>query len=142
MISTVLCPMTFSLNSRAVDARLARHAHLLLVYDTPKLSPSATAAIREADEVSVSSASIWEIAIKLRLGKLRADPNRLLELMNANDFQELPVSNRHAARVATLPLHHTDPFDRLLIAQAMSEPLHLFTVDSQLKPYSELVICV
>jgi PIN domain nuclease of toxin-antitoxin system len=111
-------------------------------YQTQKASTVAVTKIRDADEVFVSSASIWEIAIKVRLGKLRADINRLLELMSANDFQELPVLNRHASLVATMPLHHTDPFDRLLIAQAMSEPLHLLTADTQLEPYSELVICV
>ena len=60
----------------------------------------------------------------------------------ASGFQELPVWSRHTILVANLPMHHTDPFDRLLIAQAMSEPMHLLTADAQLKPYSELVIQV
>jgi PIN domain nuclease of toxin-antitoxin system len=71
-----------------------------------------------------------------------ADPQKLFDQIKENDFQELPVWSRHALLVATLPMHHADPFDRILIAQAISEPLHLLTVDAQLKQYSELVIQV
>jgi PIN domain nuclease of toxin-antitoxin system len=70
------------------------------------------------------------------------DPVELAENIVAAGFRELPVWSKHALLVATLPMHHSDPFDRLLIAQAMSEPLHLLTADTQLKPYSELVVCV
>jgi PIN domain nuclease of toxin-antitoxin system len=73
---------------------------------------------------------------------MKADPRELFEQVAANGFQELPVWSKHALLVATLPMHHTDPFDRLLIAQAMSEPLHLLTADPKLKVYSELVIQV
>jgi PIN domain nuclease of toxin-antitoxin system len=73
---------------------------------------------------------------------MEGDPSELAENIAAAGFQELPVFSKHALLVATLPLHHTDPFDRLLIAQAMNEPLHLLTADSQLKTYSELVVCV
>jgi len=92
--------------------------------------------------VFVSSASIWEIAIKVRLGKMRADPRELFSQIAANGFRELPVWSTHALLVSDLPLHHTDPFDRLLIAQAISESLHLLTVDPQLSRYSDLVIQV
>jgi PIN domain nuclease of toxin-antitoxin system len=95
-----------------------------------------------AQRVFVSSASIWEVAIKVRLGKMNADPQELFEQIEANNFFELPVLSKHALVVANLPLHHTDPFDRLLVAQAMSEPLHFLTADPQLKRYSELVIQV
>jgi PIN domain nuclease of toxin-antitoxin system len=94
----------------------------------------------DAQAVFVSSASIWEIAIKVRIGKLKANPRRVVQFMEAAGFRELPVYSRHAVLVADLPLHHTDPFDRLLIAQAMSEPMHLLTADTQLRQYSELVI--
>jgi PIN domain nuclease of toxin-antitoxin system len=94
----------------------------------------------EADEVLVSSASIWEVAIKARLGKINADPQELYEQIQLNGFQELPVWSTHALAMVTLPLHHSDPFDRLLIAQAITEPLHFLTADPQLKQYSELVI--
>ncbi len=98
--------------------------------------------MNEAEEVFVSSASIWEVAIKVRLGKMNADPQELFDQIERNGFQELPVLSRHALLVAKLPMHHTDPFDRLLVAQAMSEPLHLLTADPQLRQYSELVIQV
>jgi PIN domain nuclease of toxin-antitoxin system len=62
--------------------------------------------------------------------------------LGLSGFQELPVWSRHAILVAALPLYHADPFDRLLIAQAISEPLHLLTADAQLKQYSELVVQV
>jgi len=67
---------------------------------------------------------------------------RLAQSIEATGFHELPVTARHAAMVASLPPHHSDPFDRILIAQAMSEPLHLITTDAKLKPYSELVVLV
>ena len=74
----------------------------------------------DATEVYVSAASIWEIAIKSGLGKIKADPRRLAQAIEASGFIELPVTARHAAGVALLPEHHRDPFARLLIAQALS----------------------
>lgn len=111
-------------------------------YEPRKLSTNAFTAIKDAEEVFFSAASLWEIAIKARLGKMNADPSQILQWTEQNDFVELPVLSKHTLLIATLPLHHTDPFDRLLIAQAMSEPLHLLSVDTQLKPYSELVVLV
>ncbi len=124
--------------------RVLLDTHLLYwwFYDTKKLSRNAEALIRGAEDVFVSAASIWEITIKVRLGKMDARPQDVMNWIVKNDFIELPVAFRHAALVADLPLHHGDPFDRLLVAQAMSEPLHLLTVDEQLKPYSELVVVV
>jgi PIN domain nuclease of toxin-antitoxin system len=66
--------------------------------------------------------------------------DRLLAGIDASGFVPLAVSGRHAARVATLPRHHGDPFDRLLVAQAMHEPLHLLTADDALTAYSDLVV--
>ena len=111
-------------------------------YEPERLSAEATQVMRDAEEVFVSSASIWEVAIKARLGKIQADPRELFEQIEANGFRELPILSRHTLLVADLPMHHSDPFDRLLIAQAISEPLHLLTADAQLKQYSELVIQV
>jgi PIN domain nuclease of toxin-antitoxin system len=110
--------------------------------ESARISPRALKTISEAEAVFVSSASIWEISIKARLGKIDADPQRLFDQMIVYGFRELPVWSKHAMLVAKLPMHHADPFDRLLIAQAISEPLHLVTVDTQLQPYSELVILV
>jgi PIN domain nuclease of toxin-antitoxin system len=111
-------------------------------YERGRLSQIALELIDGAEEIFISSASIWEIAIKVRLGKMKADPQELLDHLDESGFQELPVFSRHALIVADLPLLHTDPFDRLLIAQAMSEPLYLLTADAQLKQYSEMVIQV
>jgi PIN domain nuclease of toxin-antitoxin system len=124
--------------------RILLDTHILYwwFYETSKLSKNAVALVREAEEVFVSSASLWEIAIKARLGKIGAEPQDLLRRIEKNDFIELPVFFRHAALVPQLPLHHADPFDRLLIAQAISEPLHLVTVDARLRPYSDLIVLV
>jgi PIN domain nuclease of toxin-antitoxin system len=119
---------------------LDTHIFCWSFYEPEKLSRRALEVINGAEEVFVSSASIWEVAIKVRLGKMNAEPFELFEQIAANDFYELPVLGKHALIVATMPPYHSDPFDRLLIAQAMSEPLHLLTVDPQLRQYSELVI--
>ena len=95
-----------------------------------------------AEQIYVSAASIWEIAIKARLGKIEASAVDLVDAIEASGFLELPVRALHAVRVADLPLHHTDPFDRLLVSQAMAEPLRLLTVDTVLCQYSDLVTLV
>ena len=89
--------------------------------------------------VYVSAASIWEIAIKAALGRIEADVPALTDAIAESGFAELPVRAQHAARVASLPLHHGDPFDRLLVAQALTEPLRLVTADAVLARYTELV---
>jgi PIN domain nuclease of toxin-antitoxin system len=88
-----------------------------------------------------SAASIWEIAIKSALGRsdFRVAPARIAEVALESGFVELPVRVPAALRVAALPHHHRDPFDRLLVAQAMCEPAVLYTADPQLAAYSELV---
>lgn len=124
--------------------RLLFDTHILYwsFFERGRLSQLALKLIDEAEEIYVSSASIWEIAIKVRLGKMKVDPQELLDRFDESGFQELPVLFKHAILVADLPLHHADPFDRILIAQAMSEPLHLLTADAQLQQYSQLVILV
>ena len=111
-------------------------------YEPRKIPEAARQLMIDAEAVFVSSASIWEIAIKVRIGKMQANPRRVVQFMEAAGFKELPVFSRHTVLVSELPMHHSDPFDRLLIAQAMTEPLHLLTVDAQLRQYSELVIQV
>jgi PIN domain nuclease of toxin-antitoxin system len=113
---------------------------LWAVMNSPSLKAPARRIIEGAEQVYVSAASIWEIAIKARLGKIVADAGELAEAIGASGFLELPVRAAHAAEVAKLPLHHTDPFDRLLIAQAIAEPLKLLTVDSVLAPYSDMIL--
>jgi PIN domain nuclease of toxin-antitoxin system len=121
---------------------LDTQVYLWYLADSRKLPASARREIAGAEEVFVSAASIWEAAIKAGLGKLNAAADDLVAGIGASGFAELPVSARHAARVRTLPQHHRDPFDRLLVAQALHEPLHLLTADAALRRYSELVVTV
>ncbi len=121
---------------------LDTHVFLWAVTDSPRLGVDARRAIESADAVHVSAASIWEAAIKARLGKLDADPLELVDAIGRSGFVELPVRASHAAAVARLPAHHADPFDRLLVAQAVTEPLRLLTADAALARYSELVVLV
>ncbi|MBI2752223.1 MAG: type II toxin-antitoxin system VapC family toxin [Betaproteobacteria bacterium] len=113
--------------------------YLWYLADSPKLSREARAEIGKADEVFVSAASIWEAAIKIRIGRLQVAAPELVAGIEASGFAELPVTAKHSAAVADLAPHHNDPFDRLLIAQAIAEPLRLLTADRTLKPYSDLV---
>ncbi len=119
--------------------RLLLDTHLFIwaITGSSRLKP-ARDLIRSAEVVFVSAASIWEIAIKTGLGKIKGDPGKMAAAIESSGFLELPVTARHAARVATLPNHHSDPFDRLLIAQAISEPLLLLTADRMLAQYSDV----
>lgn len=95
--------------------------------------------INSAEKVFVSSASIWEITIKSTLQKIDVDIKKLVETIKLSGFTELPITVAHAATVKELPSHHKDPFDRLLIAQAICEPLIFLTADKLLKNYSDVV---
>jgi PIN domain nuclease of toxin-antitoxin system len=85
--------------------------------------------------VFVSAASVWEVANKVAAGKLRL-PGSFSERMQTCGFLELSVSYEHAELVAKLPLHHGDPYDRLLVAQAMIEKLTLVTAEENIKQYA------
>lgn len=119
---------------------LDTHVFLWAVAGSALLKPPARRLIESADEIFVSAASIWEVAIKARLGRIEADPTELAAAIEPSGFLELPITARHAAGVAHLALHHHDPFDRLLVAQALAEPLRLLTADEQLARYTDLVI--
>ena len=121
---------------------LDTHIYLWVLMDSRKLSTAARKLIREADDVFISAVSIWEAAIKAGLGKLDVDIDKLVSEIHASGFVELPVRAAHAAAVRRLPEIHADPFDRLLIAQATTEPLRLLTSDDNLAGYSELVVTV
>lgn len=121
---------------------LDTHVFLWSVMDDRKLTKAARKLILDASEVFVSSASIWEVSIKAGLGKLDVDVNQLVSEIVASGFSELPVLAVHAAMVRDLPDIHRDPFDRLLVAQALSEPLRLVTADGHLSKYTDLVITV
>ncbi len=118
------------------------HALLWLMGGSPRLKPKARALIDSASEVFVSSASIWEIAIKHQLGKIEEDPEEIAERFEEAGLHELPVFMRHAVAAGKLPLLHRDPFDRLLVAQAITEPMRLLTADARLAAYSEMIITI
>ncbi len=121
---------------------LDTHIFLWAMAGSPQLKAPARKLIESADEVYISAASIWEIAIKVRLGKLKADPAELAAAIEPSGFRELAVKASHAAGVSQLEALHNDSFDRLLVAQALAEPLRLVTADGLLAGYSNLVVVV
>ena len=117
---------------------LDTHVFLWFLADSPRLSKGARASIARAGSVRVSVASLWEIAIKLSLGRLRAkrlDANRLSTLASDCGFLELQINATHAAGLLALPNIHDDPFDRMLVAQAIAEDLTILTADQTLLAY-------
>jgi len=124
--------------------RVLLDTHILLwaLAEPEKLPQAVRARIEDPEsEIFFSAASIWEIAIKIRLGRLpaKARPDLIVQAAVESGFLELPVRAEAAAMVAKLPFHHHDPFDRLLIAQAMAEPGVLSTADKALSKYSNLI---
>lgn len=125
--------------------RLLLDTHILLwcLVDDAALSPQARMQITDpANQIFMSSISLWEIAIKVQLGKLKGDVREIRTAALASGFQPLPFSLDHAVAVAQLPGHHRDPFDRALIAQAQYEPLYLLTHDHVLLAYGTTVILI
>jgi len=119
---------------------LDTHVLLWWLEDNPVLSDKARAAISDGKRgVFVSAASAWEIAIKKALGKLEA-PDDLEAALPANAFQALPISMAHALTAGALPAYHGDPFDRMLVAQAMLENLTLVTRDENIARYNVPVL--
>lgn len=118
---------------------LDTHAVLWWHDDDTRLSVPARRAISRADLVLVSAASAWEVAIKIGLGKLRL-PIPFEEVVTRNGFAELSVTVRHAAEVADVRLEHRDPFDRMLVAQALVEGATLVTRDKALGDYGVPVL--
>lgn len=118
---------------------LDTHAFLWWVEDAPTLSKRARTAISNpGNECLLSLASCWEMAIKLSLGKLRlpsAIERFIPEQLAANAIRQLGIDFRHVARVATLPFHHRDPFDRLLAAQALEERCVVLSADPMFQKY-------
>ena len=118
---------------------LDTHVWLWMTSEPERLSPGALALVEDtANEVLLSAASAWEIAIKVGLGKLHLPepPSRYIpSRMQAGGVTPLPVTLAHAAAVADLPRHHRDPFDRMLVAQARLEAIPILTSDPQLGAY-------
>lgn len=122
---------------------LDTHIFIWFVNSDLRLAETYRDMILNASEVYISSASIWEANIKIKLKRyesgIKADINQLVKSITASGFIELPITARHAAAISDLPDIHKDPFDRILIAQAICEPLTFFTADRILEGYSDLV---
>ena len=109
---------------------LDTHAFLWWLAEDTKLSEEASEAITDTTSlVHVSAVTVWEIAIKANLGKIDLAGADMEYEIAANGFVELPITARHALRAGSLPRHHDDPFDRMLIAQAQLEDLIIITHD-------------
>ncbi len=118
---------------------LDTHVILWWQRDDRRLGRAAREAIARADIVWVSAVSAWEVAIKAALGRIRLDePFRIL--LAADDFTELPVTLAHTTTLESLPPHHADPFDRMLVAQALAERATLVSRDRALAQYGVSLI--
>jgi PIN domain nuclease of toxin-antitoxin system len=124
---------------------LDTHVALWAITDHPKLSQKARDLIQSPKiSVWVSVASIWEIAIKHALGRgdMPVSSQDALRYFQASDYRLLSVEADHAVAVGELPMHHQDPFDRILVAQALVEPMRLMTHDALVALYSDTIIQV
>ena len=116
---------------------LDTHALLWWLSDDPKLGEHARGLITDsANDILVSAVSLWEILVKVRAGKLTADIREILCEMNAQGFELLDIRTTHFLELATLPVHHKDPFDHLLIAQAVAERATFLSEDGYTPRYS------
>jgi PIN domain nuclease of toxin-antitoxin system len=111
--------------------RLLLDTHILIwvLAGSPRIARVSQRLLDDDNHVYFSVASLWEIAIKSGLGKLDTDVVEIREAAKRSGFEELPVLGNHVERLPTLGLHHRDPFDRILVAQAQSEPMQLITAD-------------
>jgi len=122
-----------------MNVMLDTHTFLWFVLDDPQLSASAKTLIEDpASDVFISPASFWEIAIKVRLGKLdlrSSYDDFMYRGIVGNDFAILAIEPKHTSLLTTLPLYHKDPFDRLLVAQARIENMAIVSADDALDAY-------
>lgn len=124
---------------------LDTHVALWAIIDHPGLAASARSLIlAPRNTVWISVVSLWEIAIKHGLGRgdMPVSGRLALQYFQQSGFQILPVEPEHAVAVEELPRHHQDPFDRLLVAQALAEPMRLMTHDASVARYSDTVLLV
>ena len=119
--------------------RFLLDTNVLIRWHAGQLRPATVRTVRRADLVAVSAITAWEIAIKRAVGKLKfEDP--VEAILTQNGFHALPVTVRHGDLLRDLPLHHPDPFDRLLIVQALEEGLTILTSDRAFEPYRVPVV--
>jgi PIN domain nuclease of toxin-antitoxin system len=123
--------------------RLLLDTHVVLwwLVDEPRLSDEVKDLIDDEPQVYLSAATVWEIAVKQALGKLK-EPAELSEAIAGWEFRELPIRSGHAVAAGRLPLIHRDPFDRMLVAQARCEGLTLVTGDPEIRKYDVDILAV
>ncbi|MBW9075041.1 MULTISPECIES: type II toxin-antitoxin system VapC family toxin [Agrobacterium] len=115
---------------------LDTHALLWWLNDDAKLGSHARGLIGDPEnDVLVSVVSLWEITVKLRIGKLDADIEEILAVLPDQGFDRLEITDAHLVALAALPLHHRDPFDHLLMAQAAAEGAHFVSQDRNVALY-------
>ena len=119
--------------------RLLLDTNALIRWHAGRLRPAAVRTVRRAEVVAVSAITAWEIAIKRAAGKLKIEDS-VEDILAQNDFLPLSVTVRHGDLLRDLPLHHYDPFDRLLIVQALDEGLTILTSDRAFEPYRVPVV--
>jgi len=110
--------------------------------DEPRINQIKPMLLSGESRVFISSVSWWEIAIKIRAGKLSIDLHSMRLLANRHNFMELPITSEYVKAYLELPSLHKDPFDHMLLAQAISCPMRLITGDSRLAEYSSLVMVI
>ena len=116
---------------------LDTHALIWALSAPRRLPARVAAAIRDPEtDVYVSAVSTWEIAIKSALGKIDANLPAIVSAVHAAELDELPITIAHTERLGALPPHHRDPFDRILVAQALEERLTIVTHDRLIAAYS------
>ena len=114
---------------------LDTHVLLWVAADSPRIQSIRHRLLSSDHEVFFSVASLWEVSIKVGIGKLKADAAQIREAALDSGFLELPILGPHALHAGRLDWHHRDPFDRLLVSQAATEPMLLLTADAQLLAY-------
>lgn len=122
---------------------LDTHVALWAITDNPKLPKKARELIESPkSSVWISAATVWEVAIKhsLRRGDMPVSSQDALRYFRESGYRFLPIEPEHAAGVEDLPAHHADPFDRILVAQALVEPMRLITHDPMVARYSDTII--
>ena len=110
--------------------------------DEPRINQIKPMLLSDESRVFISSVSWWEMALKIRAGKLSVDLHSLRLLANKHNFLELPIIGKYIKTCLELPNLHKDPFDHMLLAQAISCPMRLITGNSRLAEYSSLVMVI
>ena len=124
---------------------LDTHVALWAITDSPRLPVNARELIlAPRTTVYVSTASLWEIAIKHGLGRgdMPVSAEEALRYFRESNYRIVPIEQEHAVAIEGLPAHHADPFDRMLVAQALVEPMRLMTHDRQVARYSDTIIAI